>query len=347
MGLCSRYNDFFCPTGFGPHPPRNRRPWLRGKEKELSNLETRVHTIELELRHARQNQLHTVTALQQQRKEASKRLAQAKKQWEAQWWDSLADRAEKAGQQGNEYEFWQVCRLLGIREGSWSRLESKRTVPDVVADREAWKLFLHKIQSDKGEVHPDVWQHVSPVPTDAAAFNSTPTWQEFDKALLAMANGKRGGVDNVSVEFIKYGGPLLRDEVFKIICQMWKDAQSASPGMEADRWCQSSKTGVCIPVYKNKGDRNEKSNYRNLVMLSVSAKLIARIVASRLSSWAEQFLSEEQNGFRKGRGIDDAHQLARRIVEEVVLSEHSETVAITSFDIVRAYTRVCRTALWH
>ena len=57
-------------------------------------------------------------------------------------------------------------------------------------------------------------------------------------------------------------------------------------------------------------------------------------------------MAEEQQGFRKNRGIDDAHQLARRIIEEVILSRHSERVAVTSFDIVRAYTRVCRLALW-
>ena len=82
-------------------------------------------------------------------------------------------------------------------------------------------------------------------------------------------------------------------------------------------------------------------------MLSVAAKLIARIAATRLSLWVEHNLSEEQTGFRKHRGVDDAHQLSRRIIEEVVvLSQHDYTVAVTSFDIIRAYTRVCRHALW-
>ena len=127
---------------------------------------------------------------------------------------------------------------------------------------------------------------------------------------------------------------------------MWREAAEAGPGLEADTGCSSVKEGVCIPMFKNKGDRACKDNCRNLVMLSVAAKLIARIVASRLSAWIDVCLSEQQNGFRSSRGIDDAHQLVRRILEEVVVAEGDSRVCVTSFDIVRAYTRVCRDALW-
>jgi histone H3/H4 len=73
-------------------------------------------------------------------------------------------------------------------------------------------------------------------------------------------------------------------------------------------------------------------------MLSVAAKLVARLVATRMAHWAEQYITEEQNGFLQKRGIDDAHQLARRMV---VIAKHDYRIAITNFDIVRAYTRVC------
>ena len=127
---------------------------------------------------------------------------------------------------------------------------------------------------------------------------------------------------------------------------MWKEASHAEPGKEASNWSELTTIGVCIPVFKNKGSRSDKNNYRNLVMLSVAAKLVARIAATRLNAWTTTFLTEEQNGFRKQRGIDDAHQIARRIIEEVVASQRDKRVAVTCFDMVRAYTRVCRVALW-
>ena len=143
----------------------------------------------------------------------------------------------------------------------------------------------------------------------------------------------------------------MHHTVFNIVLDMWDTAQQAEVGCEAEDWSELVTTGVCIPMYKNKGDRNDKANYRNLVMLSVAAKLVARIVASRLNLWASSFLSEEQNGFRAGRGIDDVHQLTRRVLEEISVAADAEAgqadrVGVTCFDIVRAYTRVCCTALW-
>ena len=57
-------------------------------------------------------------------------------------------------------------------------------------------------------------------------------------------------------------------------------------------------------------------------------------------------MPEEQNGFRPGRGIDDVHLFVRRLLEDVSVSAASDQVGFTCFDIVRAYTRVCRVALW-
>ncbi|CAK9056851.1 LINE-1 retrotransposable element ORF2 protein (ORF2p) [Includes: Reverse transcriptase [Durusdinium trenchii] len=331
----------------GPVPKRKIQPWFQGKERELRLLENDAHEAELQL-HAARRAMSTeaIAPALRRRRETSRCLQQHKRQWEAQWWDDLAERAMQAGSSGNDFAFWQVCRQLGMRDNPASRAPSRRTVADPELDREAWRTFLAGIQTGAGEVDPSVWQFVPSADSPDMSLATPPSWSEFLDALAGMHNGKRGGCDNVTVELIRYGGSQLQQEVFKTLLQMWSDAATAVPGHEADSWSPAAKTGICIPVFKNKGDRADRKNYRNLVMLSVAAKLIARIAATRLSEWAEQFMAEEQQGFRKNRGIDDAHQLARRIIEEVILSRHSERVAVTSFDIVRAYTRVCRLALW-
>ena len=55
-------------------------------------------------------------------------------------------------------------------------------------------------------------------------------------------------------------------------------------------------------------------------LLSVSSKLLARVVATRLRSWFDGHLGLYQFGFRRGRGGDDALQVARPLVEEVATS---------------------------
>ena len=142
---------------------------------------------------------------------------------------------------------------------------------DPVADREAWKDFLSSIQNDQGSVHPSVWEFVPQIPQTQNQLGDPPTWKEFQSVLSKMSCGKRGGIDDVIVELIRFGGETLNAIVFDIISTMWSDACQAEPGHEADKWSSSTTTGICIPVYKQKGCRSERKNYRNLVMLSVAA----------------------------------------------------------------------------
>ena len=211
--------------------------------------------------------------------------------------------------------FW-VLWELGYRESSSSCLGTMSTSAKVVREREAWKDFLSEIQSRAG-LSVAVCVAACPRAPCRWQFGFLPSRSEFDDALKKMKFGKRGGIDDITVELVRLAGPALKDALFWVVSEMWEEASLAEEGKEADSWCDSSKTGVCIPMFKNKGCRFDKSNYRNLVMLSVSAKLVARIVASRMNRWLEDKLPEEQNGFRTGRGIDDVHMLFRRILEEV------------------------------
>eukprot|EP00959_Pyramimonas_sp_CCMP1952_P362053 7582513-Pyramimonas_sp.AAC.1 len=57
-------------------------------------------------------------------------------------------------------------------------------------------------------------------------------------------------------------------------------------------------------------------------------------------------MGESQSGFRRGRGTDDALQVARRLVEEAAALRNEEAVVFDFFDVEKAYPRVCRPALW-
>ena len=160
------------------------------------------------------------TALQR-RRETSRRLQQHKRQWEAQWWDDLAERAMQAGDSGDDFAFWQVCRQLGMRDNPASRAPSRRTVADPELDREAWRAFLAGIQTGAGEVDPSVWQLVPSADSPDLSLATPPSWSEFHDALAGMRNGKRGGCDNVTVELIRYGGSQLQQEVFKTLLHMY------------------------------------------------------------------------------------------------------------------------------
>ncbi len=58
-------------------------------------------------------------------------------------------------------------------------------------------------------------------------------------------------------------------------------------------------------MYKGKGSRSECGSYRGISLLSVAGKVYGRILTERLMEVTEGKVSEEQGGFRKGRGCVD------------------------------------------
>ena len=57
-------------------------------------------------------------------------------------------------------------------------------------------------------------------------------------------------------------------------------------------------------------------------------------------------MDEEQQGFRRNRGVDDVLQVSRRIAEEICSSRGTDNVKLTLYDIEKAYPRINREALW-
>ena len=109
-----------------------------------------------------------------------------------------------------------------------------------------------------------------------------------------------------------------------------------------EEWC----IGLVVPLWKRKGNKKDKNTWRGIALLSVGSKLLPQVVATRLRSWLDGHLGLHQLGFRRGKGVDDALQIARRLVEEVATStDGSEGIELSFHDIEKAYPRVCRGAL--
>ncbi len=58
-------------------------------------------------------------------------------------------------------------------------------------------------------------------------------------------------------------------------------------------------------MHKGKGSRSECRGYRGINLLSVPGKVYGKILTKRLMEVTEGKVSEEQGGFRKGRGCVD------------------------------------------
>ena len=91
-------------------------------------------------------------------------------------------------------------------------------------------------------------------------------------------------------------------------------------GRNPEEWENTIKEGVVIPLYKNKGKRDQMNNYRGICLLSMASRILARVMASKIRDSSEEIklLDENQQGFRTGRSTADATQILVRMHEELI-----------------------------
>ncbi len=119
-----------------------------------------------------------------------------------------------------------------------------------------------------------------------------------------------------------------------LICERaWKEGEAP------DDW----KRAIIVPLHKGKGSRSEWSSYRGISLLSVPGKVYGRILTERLMEVTEGKVSEEQRGFRKGRGCVDQIFAMKCLVEEYLGKGKKMYAAF--IDLEKAYDRVDREAL--
>lgn len=69
-------------------------------------------------------------------------------------------------------------------------------------------------------------------------------------------------------------------------------------GILPDEWL----VGTIVPIYKNKGDKDDVNNYRGITLFSCMSKLFTSLINERLSVYCVErdLIHESQAGFRKG-----------------------------------------------
>ena len=75
---------------------------------------------------------------------------------------------------------------------------------------------------------------------------------------------------------------------------------------------------IRIPNRTNskKGNLRKCENHRTLSLICQSSKILLRIILNRLTSKAEEVISEEQAGFRKGRSTTEQIFNYRNLIEK-------------------------------
>ena len=98
----------------------------------------------------------------------------------------------------------------------------------------------------------------------------------------------------------------LNDKLLAICNELLRD------GTAPDKWKQSC---IC-PIPKN-GDLGLRSNYRDISLMSIAAKVYNKMILLRIRPEIEKILHKNQNGFRPGKSTIPQVLSLRRLMEGI------------------------------
>jgi len=124
------------------------------------------------------------------------------------------------------------------------------------------------------------------------------THGEVLRSINELDESKACGHDNIPATFYKMCALEITPIFTKLINEMFKKGE----------FPEALKTALIHPLYKQKGEKNLPKNYRPISILSAAAKIIEKIMYSRVSAHLEQTdnYMKEQHGYRKFRSTQSA-----------------------------------------
>uniref|UniRef100_A0A0B7BQ42 Endonuclease/exonuclease/phosphatase domain-containing protein n=2 Tax=Arion vulgaris TaxID=1028688 RepID=A0A0B7BQ42_9EUPU len=123
------------------------------------------------------------------------------------------------------------------------------------------------------------------------------TLTELQRALKKLNRKKAPGPDGVSNDMLKQIGPIAQSLLLQIFNNSWRQ------GRVPDIW----KNATIHPIFKSGKDKKDPQSYRPISLLSCTAKLLERVITTRLQWFLESNykLDPAKTGYRQHRSTDD------------------------------------------
>ena len=249
------------------------------------------------------------------------------------YFDTIADRAEKANEKQDMRTLYQTSKILAKDFQNCDvpvKDTDGKTLPSELQQMKRWKEHFESILNREP---PRCRPNILHAPVDLEINTEPPTTEEIKKAIESLNDGKAAGEDQVTAEMLKIEKENTPKILQKIFSNIWETEELP---------CEWS-TGLIVKLPK-KGDLSECGNWRGIMLLSITSKIFSRIVLQRMNMETEPKLRKQQAGFRKGRSCSDHIFTIRQIFEQS--QEWNSTVFANFIDFEKAFDSVHRPALW-
>ena len=273
----------------------------------------------------RQRDLESRLEYKEARQKAKREVAKAK----AEAYDELYDRLDTEEGEKDLY------RLARQRDRAGKDVQHVRVIKDadgnVLTSEESvlrrWKEYFEELMNRENERERRL-NDVERVNQEVGEISMN----EVRMAMKKMKNGKAVGPDNIPVEAWRCLGEMAVRFFTRLFNRI----------LNGERMPEEWRKSTLVPVFKNKGDAQDCSNYRGIKLLSHGMKIWERIVEARLRSVV--MISEQQFGFMPGRSTTDALFALRMLMEKY--REGQKELHSVFVDLEKAYDRVPRDELW-
>ncbi|XP_063408710.1 uncharacterized protein LOC134692190 [Mytilus trossulus] len=167
--------------------------------------------------------------------------------------------------------------------------------------------------------------------------NSPITEEEIEKSLRKLKNNKSSGDDMIVNEYLKHSFSVM-SQVFVKLFNIIFDS-----GTIPENWL----SGNIIPLFKNKGNKHDPSNFRPITVISCFGKLFTSILNSRLNKFSDDFclLCQNQAGFREGYSTTDNLFVIYMLIS--IMKNKKKKLFCAFVDFAKAFDTVWRKGLWH
>ena len=168
---------------------------------------------------------------------------------------------------------------------------------------------------------------------DLDIYIDPPTMEEVKAAIKAMKGGKAVGADGLTAKMLKAEETETPRRLMCIVREIW----------ESETIPEAWKTGLIAKLTK-KGDLGECNNWRGITLLPITSKIFSKIIHTRLAETLDEFIRQEQAGFRPGHSCSDHIFTLRQILEQS--KEWNVPLYANLVDFEKAFDSIHRDSLW-